>query len=111
MPGDLLVQFVFPATTDPAIRSRSQQAALRAAGHVAEARTTLTEWQPQLVVVDIDLGGTQFLQQIGGVGLRSRARIPAIALTRRGDLKAKLAAFDQGAEDILAIPFSPEELL
>jgi len=32
-------------------------------------------------------------------------------LTRRGDLKTKLAAFDQGVDDIMTIPFSPEELL
>ena len=51
------------------------------------------------------------MQQIGSVGLRANERLPAIALTRRGDLKGKLAAFEQGADDILAIPFSPEELL
>jgi DNA-binding response OmpR family regulator len=34
-----------------------------------------------------------------------------IALTRRGDLKSKLAAFEQGVDDILTVPFSPEELV
>ena len=34
-----------------------------------------------------------------------------IALTRRGDLRTKLAAFDRGADDILTVPFSPEELV
>ena len=32
-------------------------------------------------------------------------------MTRRGDLKTKLAAFEQGVDDIMTIPFSPEELL
>ena len=31
--------------------------------------------------------------------------------TRRGDLTTKLAAFDQGVDDVMTVPFSPEELL
>jgi two-component system response regulator MprA len=38
-------------------------------------------------------------------------RLPVIGLTRRGDLKTKLAAFEAGVDDILTIPFAPEELL
>jgi DNA-binding response OmpR family regulator len=38
-------------------------------------------------------------------------RLPVIGLTRRGDLKNKLAAFEAGVDDILTIPFAPEELL
>jgi DNA-binding response OmpR family regulator len=34
-----------------------------------------------------------------------------VGLTRRGDLKTKLAAFEQGVDDIMTVPFSPEELL
>jgi DNA-binding response OmpR family regulator len=76
-----------------------------------EARTLLAAWRPHLAVVDMDLGGAQLLQEIGDLGLHSEARIPTMALTRRGDLKAKLAAFQQGVDDILTIPFPPEELL
>jgi two-component system, OmpR family, alkaline phosphatase synthesis response regulator PhoP len=44
--------------------------------------------------------------------LLTRARVtPALGLTRRGDLKTKLRAFDLGVDDILTMPFSPEELL
>ncbi len=32
-------------------------------------------------------------------------------MTRRGELKVKLAAFEHGVDDILTFPFSPEELL
>jgi DNA-binding response OmpR family regulator len=38
-------------------------------------------------------------------------RIPTIALTRRGDLRAKLDAFERGVDDILTVPLSPEELI
>ena len=34
-----------------------------------------------------------------------------LGLTRRGDLPTKLKAFDLGVDDILTVPFSPEELL
>ena len=37
--------------------------------------------------------------------------MPVIALTRRGDLKAKLTAFERGVDDILTVPFSPEEFV
>ena len=40
-----------------------------------------------------------------------RPLLPVIALTRRGDLKTKLAAFERGVDDILTVPFSPEELV
>jgi CheY-like chemotaxis protein len=37
--------------------------------------------------------------------------VPIIDLTRCGDLKTKLAAFDQGVDDVMTVPFSPEEFL
>lgn len=37
--------------------------------------------------------------------------MPVIALTRRGDLKTKLAAFEAGVDDILTLPFSPGEFV
>jgi DNA-binding response OmpR family regulator len=46
-----------------------------------------------------------------GGGAGTGTRIPVVALTRRGDLKTKLDAFDQGVDDIMTMPFSPEELL
>ncbi len=49
------------------------------------------------------------MQQIGVTA--GGTRLAIIGLTRRGDLKAKLAAFDCGADDIVTIPFAPEELL
>jgi DNA-binding response OmpR family regulator len=77
----------------------------------ALAAKLLVEWQPHLAVVDMDLDGADLLQRIGRLGVQTGTRLPTIALTRRGDLKSKLAAFDQGVDDILTIPFSPEELL
>jgi DNA-binding response OmpR family regulator len=67
----------------------------------------LTEWQPHLLVLDMDLDGVEILNLLGS----GSGRLPVIGLTRRGDLSAKLTAFDAGVDDILTIPFAPEELL
>ncbi len=76
-----------------------------------EAIAQLADWQPQFAVVDVDLGGDILLRQLGLPLEQRGTRIPVLALTRRGDLKAKLAAFAQGVDDIMTVPFSPEELL
>jgi DNA-binding response OmpR family regulator len=74
-----------------------------------EATTVLGDWYPHLAVVDMDIGGSQLLERMAAAG--SQPRIPVLALTRRGDLATKLAAFERGVDDIMTIPFSPEELL
>ena len=82
----------------------------RAASTAAAAIALLDEWRPHLVLFDADLDGQQVMQHVAAKAGRG-ARLPAIALTRRGDLRTKLAAFDWGVDDILTIPFAPEELL
>jgi two-component system, OmpR family, alkaline phosphatase synthesis response regulator PhoP len=72
--------------------------------------TMLREWHPHLVIVDMDLVAAQILDQLK-YSEPAAERIPVVALTRRGDLKTKLAAFEQGVDDILVVPFSPEELV
>src|SRR4029079_13875519 len=70
----------------------------------------LADWQPHLVVIDMDGADSAILDRRGGVTL-SGGRCPVIALPRRGDLKAKLGAFERGVDDILTVPFSPEEFV
>jgi len=82
----------------------------RDARDAREATTILAEWQPHVAVVDMDLGGQKLFQKLGGDS-QAGTRIPVVGLTRRGDLKTKLAAFEQGVDDIMTMPFSPEELL
>jgi DNA-binding response OmpR family regulator len=81
----------------------------RAVAAGTEAVRTLGTWHPHLVLVDMDLEGGSIVHDIAAAG--GGARIPLIALTRRGDLKSKLAAFNAGADDILTVPFASEELL
>ena len=83
----------------------------REAQDVAEATAVLGEWQPHLAVIDMDIGGDVLMRRMAPSGVGGPTRVPVLALTRRGDLKTKLAAFEQGVDDIMTIPFSPDELL
>jgi two-component system KDP operon response regulator KdpE len=74
-----------------------------------EGLAALVAWRPHLAVVDLDLADGAFLDGLGGPA--ESARIPVVGLTRRGDLKTKLAAFERGVDDILTVPFAPEELV
>ena len=78
--------------------------------NVEEATSALVSWRPHLVIVDMDLAHGAILERLGYTA-PAIDRIPVIALTRRGDLQTKLAAFDHGVDDILTVPFSPEELV
>lgn len=75
-----------------------------------DALTAFTTWQPHLILLDMDLDGPALLEEFASRAQTS-GRLPIIGLTRRGDLKSKLAAFDAGVDDILTVPFAPEELL
>ena len=80
------------------------------AQNTSVALTAITTWQPHLVIIDMDLADGAILEQLGYTA-PSTERLPAIALTHRGGLQTKLAAFDHGMDDILTVPFSPEELI
>ena len=85
---------------------------VEAASTLAQASAILTERRPHLAVIDMDHDdGATLLRQLGVSNTMSRSVTPVLGLTRRGDLKTKLRAFDLGVDDILTMPFSPEELL
>ncbi len=77
---------------------------------VEEASTSLAQCRPHLVVIDMDTAGSRILERAAD-WTREGGRLPVVALTRRGDLKAKLTAFERGVDDILTVPFSPEEFV
>jgi DNA-binding response OmpR family regulator len=72
--------------------------------------TALADWQPHLVLLDMDLDGAQIMALVAA-RTAAAEHLPVIGLTRRGDLKTKLAAFEAGVDDIMTVPFAPEELL
>src|SRR5438105_70422 len=66
---------------------------VRAVGDETQAIAALDDWHPHLAIIDMDAGHVQLLDRLAQAATPME-RIPSIALTRRGDLKAKLAAFD-----------------
>jgi len=85
---------------------------VRAAANMADAETIIDSWNPHIAIVDMDHDDSSaLLVRLGASTTLSQSAIPVLGLTRRGDLSTKLQAFEQGVDDILAVPFSPEELL
>ena len=85
---------------------------VRATSSLAEAETILVDWRPHLGVVDMDReDGSELVRRLATSNPRRQGRVPVLGLTRRGDLRTKLKAFELGVDDILTVPFSPEELL
>jgi CheY-like chemotaxis protein len=76
----------------------------RAVTTATDAANVLSEWQPHLAMLDMDLDGAQILALLGAKHVGGM-RLPVLGLTRRGDLKTKLAAFEAGVDDILSEGF------
>jgi DNA-binding response OmpR family regulator len=75
-----------------------------------EATAAVADWHPHLVVLEMDTAESASLRPFAVAAIEGR-RLPVIALTLRHDLESKLLAFEQGADDILTVPFSPKELV
>jgi DNA-binding response OmpR family regulator len=85
---------------------------VRAVRNLSEADAALVDWHPHMSVIDMDHDdSTALLGRLGASNSLARSLTPSLGLTRRGDLRTKLRAFDLGVDDILTVPFSPEELL
>ncbi len=85
---------------------------VRAASNLAEAKAIVAQWSPNMSVVDMDHDDSRaLLKLLGASNSLKRSGTPVLGLTRWSSLKTKLRAFDLGVDDILTMPFSPEELL
>ena len=85
---------------------------VRSASTMSDAEEILATWRPDLAVVDMENNDSSgLLARLGASRAMRRSATPVLGLTRRGDLPTKLRAFDLGVDDILVVPFSPEELL
>ena len=72
-------------------------------------RRALESSRPDLVVLDVMLPGEDGLSLCRE--LRARSRLPVIMLTARGDELDRIIGLEMGADDYLAKPFNPRELL
>lgn len=100
---------------DPGIRGLLGEYLERAGFRVSlatdgrEMRRSLETSRPDLVVLDLMLPGEDGLVLCRD--LRARSRLPVIMLTARADELDRIIGLEMGADDYLAKPFNPRELV
>ena len=73
-----------------------------------ECRELVSDWAPHLALIDLDLF-EQFIDIVGR-GM-THGHTPIMAFTRRRDTALKLTAYERGADDILEVPFTLDEIV
>ena len=94
-------------TVAPLLRSRGYEVEGAATGRLALEAVAASP--PDLVILDLGLPDIDGLEVCARI--RARSEMPIIVLSARGAEPQKVAALDQGADDYVTKPFSPEELL
>ena len=79
------------------------------AGDAAEARQHLKNFTFDLIVLDVMMPGEDGLGLT--TSLRKTSDVPVLLLTARGEAADRIAGLESGADDYLAKPFEPRELL
>jgi two-component system response regulator ResD len=74
-----------------------------------EALRIAREWNPDLVVLDLMLPGVDGLEVCRRI--RKESEMPIIMLTAKGEETDRIVGLELGADDYLAKPFSPRELV
>lgn len=79
------------------------------AASAAEARLRLDQLAFDLLVLDVMMPGESGLDLARAV--RGRSSVPILMLTARAETEDRIAGLETGADDYLAKPFNPRELL
>lgn len=82
---------------------------VKAVGEGEQALKEMSEFEPDLVVLDIMLPGMNGLEVCRRI--RANSSTPVIMLTARGEELDRILGLEVGADDYLAKPFSFRELL
>jgi two-component system KDP operon response regulator KdpE len=94
-------------TMAPLLRGRGYEVTIAGTAH--EALVCVERDRPDLIVLDLglpDLDGIEVCRRV-----RARWDLPILVLSARDGERDKVAALDEGADDYVTKPFSPEELL
>jgi two-component system phosphate regulon response regulator OmpR len=81
------------------------------AADAAEARAQLASFAFDLVVLDVMMPGESGLVLTRTLRDRAAPRIPVLLLTAMGEPEDRVNGLEQGADDYLAKPFEPRELV
>ena len=79
------------------------------ATHPEEGLKKLNQKSPDLVILDVMLPGMDGFEVCKTI--RQYSLIPIIMLTARGELMDRVVGLELGADDYLAKPFEPRELV
>jgi DNA-binding response OmpR family regulator len=74
-----------------------------------EGLVALRHSPPQLVLLEVMLPGQDGFEVLREI--RKTSRVPVIMLTARGEMADKVLGLESGADDYLAKPFEPRELV
>jgi DNA-binding response OmpR family regulator len=81
---------------------------IKTSTNAEECRGILSSWAPHIAFIDLDR--YEPFIDIVGRGL-THGHTPIIAFTRRRDTKLKLSAYERGADDIVEVPFTLDEIV
>ena len=82
---------------------------LQGASHPDRGISMIKKMQPELVILDVmlpDKDGFTVCREV-----RATSQIPIIMLSARGEVTDRIVGLEMGADDYLAKPFEPRELL
>ena len=109
-PTNLLLVDDEPTLREPLAEYLSRQGfAVSEAEDASKARALLRDDTPDLILLDIMMPGEDGMSLTRWI--RSTRSTPVLLLTARGDTDDRIAGLESGADDYLAKPFEPEELV
>jgi len=79
------------------------------AGHADDGLRLLRTGHPSIVILDVMLPGMDGFEACRAI--RRESAVPIIMLTARGDVTDRVVGLELGADDYLAKPFEPRELV
>jgi two-component system phosphate regulon response regulator OmpR len=79
------------------------------ASDASEARTLIRSIDFDCLVLDVMMPGESGLEL--AADLRTHSEVPILMLTARGEAEHRIAGLEHGADDYLAKPFEPRELM
>lgn len=87
--------------------SRSWEVECAYTGERGNVRATQESWD--IVILDVMLPGIDGFNVLRSI--RAKSDVPVVMLTAKGEDSDRIAGFEGGADDYLAKPFNPRELL
>lgn len=81
------------------------------AADAAEARANLGSFAFDLIVLDVMMPGESGLELTRSLRTAARRRVPILLLTAMAEPEERVNGLEQGADDYLAKPFEPRELV